>query len=152
MPSWHWTLYSTLLRNSPDISTDGIWCYILLWVVPHSTLLAMRWSNLKDRLQEICPPCIASFYFNQQPTRSSPVYLLKFCCPDRKGLLHGNRELIYMIRPFILYLCVCDCMLIYCFYFVRCYASPLWARTYNSKGESDNNSRWQSLGPLFHNR
>ncbi|XP_028756995.1 ACT domain-containing protein ACR9 isoform X2 [Neltuma alba] len=71
-----------------DVSTDGIWCYIVLWVVPRSALLCMRWSNLKDRLQAICPPCLASFYFNQQPTRSFPVYLLKFCCLDRKGLLH----------------------------------------------------------------
>ncbi|KAF7823589.1 ACT domain-containing protein ACR9-like [Senna tora] len=78
-----------------DISTDGIWCYIVLWVFPHSALLSMRWSNLKDRIQEICPPCSAAFFFNQQPTtRSSPVYLLKFCCLDRKGLLHDVTQVL----------------------------------------------------------
>ncbi|KAK4286517.1 hypothetical protein QN277_003063 [Acacia crassicarpa] len=71
-----------------DFSTDGIWCYIVLWVVPYSESLCTRWSNLKDRLEAICPPCTASFYFSQQPARPSRVYLLKFCCLDRKGLLH----------------------------------------------------------------
>ncbi|XP_016171741.1 ACT domain-containing protein ACR9 isoform X1 [Arachis ipaensis] len=77
-----------------DISTDGIWCYIVLWVIPHSTLLATSCSFLKDRLQSVCPPCSASFYLVQQPPRSSPVYLLKFCCLDRKGLLHDVTKVL----------------------------------------------------------
>ncbi|MED6181834.1 hypothetical protein PIB30_023044 [Stylosanthes scabra] len=77
-----------------DISTDGIWCYIVLWLIPHSTLLATSCSFLKDRLQSICPPCSASFYLVQQPQRSSPVYLLKFCCLDRKGLLHDVTKVL----------------------------------------------------------
>ncbi|XP_061352058.1 ACT domain-containing protein ACR9-like [Gastrolobium bilobum] len=71
-----------------DISTDGVWCYIVLWVSPHNVLLSMSLFYLKDRLQAICPSCSASFYLIQQPSKSSPVYLLKFCCLDRKGLLH----------------------------------------------------------------
>uniref|UniRef100_I1M4U8 ACT domain-containing protein ACR n=1 Tax=Glycine max TaxID=3847 RepID=I1M4U8_SOYBN len=62
-----------------DVSTDGVWCYFVLWVIPHSVLLPITCSYLilKERLQEICPPCLASFYIIQQPSRSSPVYLLK---------------------------------------------------------------------------
>ncbi|KAG2673526.1 hypothetical protein I3760_13G096000 [Carya illinoinensis] len=73
-----------------DVSTDGRWCYIILWVVPRSSSLILRWSNIKDRLQSICPSCLVSFYFDQPSTRSmsSVVYLLKFFCLDRKGLLH----------------------------------------------------------------
>ncbi|KAI4317436.1 hypothetical protein L6164_025303 [Bauhinia variegata] len=77
-----------------DFATDGIWCYIVLWVVPHSVVHPMRWPNLKDRLQSICPSCSASFYFNQEPAGSSPVYLLKFGCHDRKGLLHDVTQVL----------------------------------------------------------
>lgn len=75
-----------------DVSTDGIWCYVVLWVVPHSTVSTIRWPNLKDRLISVCPSYSASFYFNQSASRSKPpqVYLLKLCSLDRKGLLHGT--------------------------------------------------------------
>lgn len=81
---------------STDISTDGIWCYIVLWVVPHSSSLIIRWSNLKDRLLSICPPCSTPFIFSQSSncTAPTPVYLLKFFCLDRKGLLHGNSSFL----------------------------------------------------------
>ncbi|KAF8402866.1 hypothetical protein HHK36_010958 [Tetracentron sinense] len=76
--------------SSFDVSTDGKWCYIVLWVVPHPGLLTVRWESLKIRLLSVCPSFLVSFYFNQQSTCStlSQVYLLKFCCLDRKGLLH----------------------------------------------------------------
>ncbi|BAT91886.1 hypothetical protein LR48_Vigan05g188000 [Vigna angularis] len=79
-----------------DVSTDGVWCYVVLWVIPQSLLLPMNSSYLilKERLQGICPPCLASFYLVQQPSRSSPVYLLKFCCLDRKGLLHDVTKVL----------------------------------------------------------
>lgn len=79
-----------------DISTDGIWCYIVLWVIPHSSSHIIRWSNLKDRLISICPPCSVSYCFNQQSdcTAPSPVYLLKFFCLDRKGLLHDVTQVL----------------------------------------------------------
>ncbi|KAK2643138.1 hypothetical protein Ddye_024901 [Dipteronia dyeriana] len=79
-----------------DISTDGKWCYIVLWVVPHSYSIIVRWSNLKDRLISVCPSCSPSFYFFNQPSTSSPspVYLLKFFCLGRKGLLHDVTQVL----------------------------------------------------------
>ncbi|XP_031268231.1 ACT domain-containing protein ACR9-like [Pistacia vera] len=79
-----------------DISTDGRWCYIVLWVVPRSGSIIVRWSNLKNRLLSACPSCLVSFYLAQQPTcpPSSPVYLLKFFCLDRKGLLHDVTQVL----------------------------------------------------------
>ncbi|RZC83965.1 hypothetical protein C5167_046753 [Papaver somniferum] len=75
-----------------DVSTDGKWCYVVLWVIPHSFSSNIRWASLKDQLVSVCPSNSASFYFNQQSdskSASSPqVYLLKFCGLDRKGLLH----------------------------------------------------------------
>ncbi|KAJ0020487.1 hypothetical protein Pint_32336 [Pistacia integerrima] len=55
-----------------DISTDGRWCYIVLWVVPSV------WFHY---CKPTCPP-------------SSPVYLLKFFCLDRKGLLHDVTQVL----------------------------------------------------------
>ncbi|KAJ0083692.1 hypothetical protein Patl1_30878 [Pistacia atlantica] len=54
-----------------DISTDGRWCYIVLWVVPRSGSI----------IQPTCPP-------------SSPVYLLKFFYLDRNGLLHDVTQVL----------------------------------------------------------
>ncbi|WCJ41197.1 ACT domain-containing protein [Euphorbia peplus] len=78
-----------------DVSTDGKWCYMVFWVVLHSPSF-VRWSSLKERLLSICPSCTASFLFNQQPATSgpSPVYLLKFFCLDRKGLLHDVTQVL----------------------------------------------------------
>ncbi|KAF6145938.1 hypothetical protein GIB67_007957, partial [Kingdonia uniflora] len=75
-----------------DVSTDGKWCYVMFWVVSDPGLSNVSWKILKDRLLSICPSRCVSFYLNQQPTRSiaPSVYLLKFCCLDRKGLLHGK--------------------------------------------------------------
>ncbi|KAJ4978176.1 hypothetical protein NE237_008956 [Protea cynaroides] len=79
-----------------DVSTDGIWCYIVLWVVPHPASLTVSWASLKDRLLSVCPSCAVSYYFNQQSSCSatSPVYMLKFCCLDRKGLLHDVTKVL----------------------------------------------------------
>ncbi|CAK8571651.1 unnamed protein product [Lathyrus sativus] len=72
-----------------DVSTDGKWCYIVFWVVGQKT----RWSLLKKRMVEACPSCSSasgiSYYCSDlQPTKPPDVFLLKFCCHDRKGLLH----------------------------------------------------------------
>uniref|UniRef100_A0A5B7BSW7 ACT domain-containing protein ACR n=1 Tax=Davidia involucrata TaxID=16924 RepID=A0A5B7BSW7_DAVIN len=79
-----------------DVSTDGIWCYIVLWVVPHSSTITVRWSNLKDRLLSVCPSCLVSFYlYEPSPcSTSSPIYLLTFCCLNRKGLLHDVTQVL----------------------------------------------------------
>lgn len=73
-----------------DFTTDGIWCYIVLWVFPHSTAPTVRWSNVKERLLAVCPSFSVSAYLNETPPHpvTSPVYLLTFCSTDRKGLLH----------------------------------------------------------------
>ncbi|KAK9290593.1 hypothetical protein L1049_008764 [Liquidambar formosana] len=79
-----------------DVSTDGKWCYILLWVVGKSTT---RWGLLKKRLMGACPSCSSasgiSFYREElQPPKPPDVFLLKFCCYDRKGLLHDVTEVL----------------------------------------------------------
>ncbi|XP_021887647.1 ACT domain-containing protein ACR9-like [Carica papaya] len=78
------------------ISTDGIWCYIVLWVIPHSNSLIVKWSNLKNRLQSVCPSCTMSILFKPESPRpkTSPMYLLKFFCLDRKGLLHDVTQVL----------------------------------------------------------
>ncbi|KAK7402178.1 hypothetical protein VNO78_14232 [Psophocarpus tetragonolobus] len=83
-----------------DVSTDGVWCYIVLWVTPHSVLLPITCSHLilKERLQGICPPCLASFYPIHQPSHSSPLYLLYLCCLDRKGLLHDVTHVLSQLE------------------------------------------------------
>ncbi|EXB52244.1 hypothetical protein L484_001846 [Morus notabilis] len=79
-----------------DISTDGIWCYIVLWVVPHSSSVIVKWSSLKNRLLSVCPSCSTCFLLYEQSTisSSSPVYLLKFFSLDRRGLLHDVTQVL----------------------------------------------------------
>ncbi|KAK9283326.1 hypothetical protein L1049_011565 [Liquidambar formosana] len=79
-----------------DISTDGRWCYIVLWVVPQHSSHRLDWESLKNRLLSVCPSCLVSYYFNQPSNDSSPasVYLLKVFCLDRKGLLHDVTEVL----------------------------------------------------------
>lgn len=93
-----------------DITTDGKWCYIVLWALPHSTTRIVKWENLKNRLLSVCPSCSVSFYFNLQSSqpKSTPVYLLKFFCLDRKGLLHGNN--IYKSQSLYCSFCFCRCI------------------------------------------
>lgn len=97
-----------------DFSTDGIWCYVVLWVFPDSSSPVVKLSNLKNQLQSVCPSCSVPFYLYQQATRSSssPVYLLTFLCLDRKGLLHGNGNLphhhcLIVLREFRLVIQCC---------------------------------------------
>ncbi|CAJ2672473.1 unnamed protein product [Trifolium pratense] len=73
-----------------DVSTDGKWCYIVFWVVGKQKT---RWSLLKKRMVEACPTCssasgISYYRSDLQPPKPPDVFLLKFCCHDRKGLLH----------------------------------------------------------------
>lgn len=85
---------------SLDVSTDGIWCYIILWVTPRSSSHVVRWVDLKGCLLSVCPPLVPSLYTDQSlPDRSpSPVYLLKFCSLDRKGLLHGTMSCLFFVN------------------------------------------------------
>ncbi|XP_045807940.1 ACT domain-containing protein ACR10 [Trifolium pratense] len=73
-----------------DVSTDGKWCYIVFWVVWKQKT---RWSLLKKRMVEACPTCssasgISYYRSDLQPPKPPDVFLLKFSCHDRKGLLH----------------------------------------------------------------
>uniref|UniRef100_A0A5B7CGV5 ACT domain-containing protein ACR n=1 Tax=Davidia involucrata TaxID=16924 RepID=A0A5B7CGV5_DAVIN len=79
-----------------DFSTDGKWCYIVLWVVPHPSSLRVDWESLKNRLLSACPSCLISFYFDQQSNGSPPlvIYMLKVFCLDRKGLLHDVTKVL----------------------------------------------------------
>ncbi|KAL5710936.1 ACT domain-containing protein acr9 [Ranunculus cassubicifolius] len=86
-----------------DVSTDGKWCYVLLWVIPHLSSNHIRWGSLKDRLMSVCPSCLIPFYIHPQSTsstRSSPysssssVYLLKIVGLDRKGLLYDVTKVL----------------------------------------------------------
>ncbi|KAL3850693.1 hypothetical protein ACJIZ3_012575 [Penstemon smallii] len=86
----HTILEFGLYISRGDVSTDGIWCYVILWVIPHSSSHNVRWMSLKGRLLSICPSSRPTFFLNQPSPRasSSPVYLLKFCSIDRRGLLY----------------------------------------------------------------
>ncbi|CAK7357423.1 unnamed protein product [Dovyalis caffra] len=73
-----------------DVSTDGIWCYVVFWVVGKSTT---RWGLLKKRLVEACPSCSSASWISYyraelQPPGPPDVFLLKLSCLDRRGLLH----------------------------------------------------------------
>ncbi|KAH7853660.1 hypothetical protein Vadar_005178 [Vaccinium darrowii] len=73
-----------------DVSTDGKWCYIVFWVIGKPNT---RWSLLKKRLMGVCPSCSSAsgmlfFRTELQPPKPPDVFLLKFCCRDRRGLLH----------------------------------------------------------------
>ncbi|XP_027366718.1 ACT domain-containing protein ACR10-like isoform X2 [Abrus precatorius] len=83
-----------LLRPLKDVSTDGIWCYIVFWVVGKQKT---RWSLLKNRLVEACPSCSSASgisYYDLQPPQPPDVFLLMFCCYDRRGLLHDVTEVL----------------------------------------------------------
>ncbi|GMJ08972.1 ACT domain repeats 9 [Hibiscus trionum] len=92
----HIILEFGLYITKGDVSTDGIWCFLVFWVVPHSSSPFIRWPSLKNRLQSLCPSCSVTFYLNDQPSHSaaSPVYLLKFFCLDRKGLLNDVTQVL----------------------------------------------------------
>ncbi|PWA76178.1 ACT domain-containing protein [Artemisia annua] len=79
-----------------DFSTDGKWCYVVLWVVARPTSLKVDWESLKTRLVACCPSCMPAFYLNQISTcsKSPPLYLLKVFSWDRKGLVHDVTKLL----------------------------------------------------------
>ena len=116
----------------------------------------MRWPNLKERLLSVCPSCSVSFYLNQPSSHStpSPVYLLKYCGLDRKGVLHGRYSYICLR---VTTRCWFLIGFIFCSDFVlkhvrRCHSSFVLSRTYNSESKSDYDTRWSYFGPLLHNR
>lgn len=79
-----------------DFSTDGKWCYVVLWVVPRPTSLRVDWDSLKKRLVFCCPSMMPAFYLDQfsGTSKSAPLYLLKVFSMDRKGLIHDVSKLL----------------------------------------------------------
>ncbi|CAI9762092.1 unnamed protein product [Fraxinus pennsylvanica] len=79
-----------------DVSTDGKWCYLVFWVIGKPST---RWGLLKKRLLDACPSCFLASdipYYRDQLQQSRPpdVFLLKFCCHDRRGLLHDVTKVL----------------------------------------------------------
>lgn len=79
-----------------DFSTDGKWCYIVLWVVPRPSSLRVDWQSLSKRLLSCCPSFLPAFYLNQLTSSSKPppLYLLKVFSLDRKGLVHDVTKVL----------------------------------------------------------
>ncbi|MQL90329.1 hypothetical protein Taro_022930 [Colocasia esculenta] len=87
---------SFFLARFVDMSTDGRWCYIVFWVVGRG---ATRWELLKKRLLGACPSAalgIYSYCFGkaEQEPKQPQVFLLKFWCNDRLGLLHDVTQVL----------------------------------------------------------
>ncbi|KAK1415578.1 hypothetical protein QVD17_31361 [Tagetes erecta] len=79
-----------------DFSTDGKWCYVVLWVVQRPISLRVDWESLKKRLVSCCPSIMPAFYLDQfsSSSKSTPLYLLKVFSMDRKGLIHDVSKLL----------------------------------------------------------
>ncbi|XP_071707817.1 ACT domain-containing protein ACR9-like [Rutidosis leptorrhynchoides] len=79
-----------------DFSTDGRWCYVVLWVVPRPRSLKVNWESLNKRLLSCCPSYLPAFYLNQLTTCSKPpqLYLLTVFSVDRKGLIHDVTKVL----------------------------------------------------------
>jgi glycine cleavage system regulatory protein len=80
-----------------DMSIDGRWCFVVLWVVPKGNPSAVRWSLLKQRLEDICPSALASMLPPVAPPvpESKRVLLLQVCSSDRTGLLHDVAQKLW---------------------------------------------------------
>ncbi|KAJ3693060.1 hypothetical protein LUZ60_012155 [Juncus effusus] len=74
-----------------DMSTDGRWCYIVFSVIGRGEANP-RWNLLKKRLLEMCPSFLPDEIGDlvQMPQ----IYLLKFTCYDRMGLLHDVTQVL----------------------------------------------------------
>jgi len=86
------------------MSSDGRWCFVTLRVVPRASLSKVRWSLLKERLEDSCPSAVPSLLLQQDRTvQSTRMLLLQVCSKDRTGLLNG------MFSPYVVisgyYLC-----------------------------------------------
>ncbi|XP_024391113.1 ACT domain-containing protein ACR9 isoform X2 [Physcomitrium patens] len=80
-----------------DMSTDGRWCFVALWVTPRSRPSTVRWSLLKQRLEDVCPSALASILTPVSPPvpEAKRVLLLQVCSSDRTGLLHDVAQKLW---------------------------------------------------------
>ncbi|KAK9062977.1 hypothetical protein SSX86_016847 [Deinandra increscens subsp. villosa] len=79
-----------------DFSTDGKWCYVVLWVVPRPSSQRIDWESLNKRLLSCCPSFLPAFYLDQLTCGSKPppLYLLTVFSLDRKGLIHDVTKVL----------------------------------------------------------
>ncbi|KAL3688508.1 hypothetical protein R1sor_014817 [Riccia sorocarpa] len=78
----------TVVRG--DLSTDGRWCFVVLWVVPRSTSIygEVNWKLLKQRLAAVCPSP-HGVLLPPEPVPDKPqLYILQVSAIDRTGLLN----------------------------------------------------------------
>ncbi|XP_020577825.1 ACT domain-containing protein ACR9 [Phalaenopsis equestris] len=72
-----------------DVSTDGQWCFVVLWVVPCSPKINIQWTSMKNRLLSECPTFSIPFYLDLGSLpKTTQTFLLKLFSVNRKGLLH----------------------------------------------------------------
>ncbi|CAL9092648.1 unnamed protein product [Musa textilis] len=90
----------SILRG--DVSTDGKWCYVVFWVEERGGR-PTPWGLLKKRLLAACPAVsvasgLHNFYYGPQELmlaeRPPQVFLLKFSCYDRMGVLHDVTQVL----------------------------------------------------------
>ncbi|KAL0426434.1 UNVERIFIED_CONTAM: ACT domain-containing protein ACR10 [Sesamum latifolium] len=94
---------SVITVNCPDKTGLGCdLCRIILFfglTVVGTGRPSTRWGLLKKRLMGACPSfwlaCgMSSYWAELQPSMPPDVFLLKFCCNDRSGLLHDVTEVL----------------------------------------------------------
>lgn len=80
-----------------DMSIDGRWCFVVLWVKPRTSPSTLRWSLLKQRLEDVCPSTLASMLPPVSPPvpECERVLLLQACSSDRTGLLHDVTQKLW---------------------------------------------------------
>lgn len=80
-----------------DMSIDGRWCFVVLWVKPRTSPSTLRWSLLKQRLEDVCPSTLASVLPPVSPPvpECERVLLLQACSSDRTGLLHDVTQKLW---------------------------------------------------------
>lgn len=83
-----------------DMSTDGRWCFVVLWVIPKASPLSVRWALLKERMESICPSALASMLPPMAPPVpvSKRVLMLQVCSSDRTGLLHDVAQKLWELE------------------------------------------------------
>ncbi|XP_019199021.1 PREDICTED: ACT domain-containing protein ACR9-like [Ipomoea nil] len=77
-----------------DVSTDGRWCYVVMWVFPQSSTPIVTWAKLKDRLWSVCPPYSNLIYLPSPKTPATSSYLMTLYCIGRTGLLHDVTQFL----------------------------------------------------------
>nr|GMD61347.1 ACT domain-containing protein ACR9-like [Ipomoea batatas]GMD69385.1 ACT domain-containing protein ACR9-like [Ipomoea batatas] len=77
-----------------DVSTDGRWCYLVMWVFPQSSTRVVKWAKLKERLLSLCPPFSNLVYLPSPKARIASTYLMTLYCLRRSGLLHDVTQFL----------------------------------------------------------